>query len=185
MVDMYLDDAKERMQGAINSLQGDLSTYRTGRASPAMLDRVMVDMYGSNMKIIELASVSVPEPQQLMIKPYDPSSISAIEKGILRSELGLTPNNDGVVIRLFLPQLTTERRKELTKQVGRRLEDAKVSIRNVRRGIQDDLRSLEKEKEISKDELTASLDRLQKITDEYVKRAETACKAKETEIMTI
>lgn len=185
MINDILEDAEQRMKGAISSFQADLDTYRTGRASPAMLDRIVVDMYGSEMRIIELASVSVPEPQQLAIKPYDPSSISAIEKGILKSELGLTPNNDGVMIRLFLPPLTEERRRDLSKSVSKRLEEAKVAIRNVRRGSLNDLRELKTEKMVSEDEFSGGQDRLQKVTDSYIAKAESAGKAKEEEIMTI
>ncbi|MEM8858942.1 MAG: ribosome recycling factor [Chloroflexota bacterium] len=183
MVDESLDDAKDRMNGAIVALQGDLNSYRTGRASPTILDRLVVEMYGSPLALNQLASVSVPEPQQLLIKPYDTSSVSAIEKAILKSDLGLTPNSDGRLIRLNIPPLTEERRKMLAKQVGKRVEESKISIRNVRRDVQNDLREMETEKMISEDEARAAHDRLQKLTDEFVEKSDKAGKSKEAELL--
>ena len=183
MIDDLLNDADSRMSGAIAALQGDLDSYRTGRASPALLDRLVIEMYGSNLSLNQLASVSVPEPQQLLIKPYDASSVSAIERAILKSELGLTPNSDGKLIRLNIPPLTEERRKALAKQVGKRVEDAKVAIRNVRRDIQNDFRDMESEKMISEDEAKAAHENLQKLTDKFVESAESTGKKKESELL--
>lgn len=183
MVEESLEDAKDRMNGAITALQGDLNSYRTGRASPTILDRLTIDMYGSPLSLNQLASVSVPEPQQLLIKPYDASSVSAIEKAILKSDLGLTPNSDGRLIRLNIPPLTEERRRALAKQVSKRVEDAKIAIRNVRRDVQNDLRDMESEKMISEDEARAAHDRLQKLTDEFVGKSESVGKSKEEELL--
>lgn len=185
MVDELLQDADARMTGAVNSLKSDLDTFRTGRASPSLLDRLVIDMYGSSMKIIELASVSVPEPQQLLIKPYDPQSVQAIEKAILKSQLGLTPNSDGKLIRLFMPPLTEERRKSLSKQVGKRVEEGKVAIRNVRRDVLNDLREIKTEKMISEDEFFEAEKNLQKVTDDFIGKVEQAGKNKVDEITTI
>ena len=183
MIDDLMQDAQGRMQGAINALQGDLDSYRTGRASPALLDRLVIEMYGSNLPLNQLAGVSVPEPQQLLIKPYDANSVSAIERAILKSDLGLTPNSDGKLIRLNIPPLTEERRKQLAKQVGKRVEDAKVSIRNVRRDVQNDFRDMEKEKMISEDEAKSAHEDLQKLTDKFVENSEDLGKKKESELL--
>lgn len=183
MINDLLDDANSRMSGAITALQGDLDSYRTGRASPALLDRLVIEVYGSPLKLNQLAGVSVPEPQQLLIKPYDESSVSAIERAILKSELGLTPNSDGKIIRLNIPPLTEERRKKLAKQVGARVEDAKVAIRNVRRDVQNDIRECETEKMVSEDEGKAAHERLQKLTDKFVGNADAMGKKKESELL--
>lgn len=183
MIEDFMQDAQGRMKGAINALQGDLDSYRTGRASPALLDRLFIEMYGSTLPLNQLAGVSVPEPQQLLIKPYDANSVSEIERAILKSDLGLTPNSDGKVIRLNIPPLTEERRRELAKQVGKRVEDAKVAIRNVRRDIQNDFRDMEKDKMISEDEAKAAHDDLQKLTDKYVGNSEELGKKKESELL--
>lgn len=185
MIKDALKEASTRMDGAIEALRGDLAGIRTGRASPALVQRVTVEYYGIPTPLNQLAAISVPEPQLLAIRPYDPSSLSAIEKAILKSELGLTPNNDGRLIRLAIPRLTEERRQELVKIVGRRLEEARVSIRNVRRDVLDDLRDFEKEKLISEDELYTGKDDLQDLTDEYVKKVAEIGKRKEIEIMEV
>lgn len=185
MVNDILDDAELRMMGAISALEGDLNSYRTGRASPSLLDRLVVHMYGTDMKLVELASIAVPEPQQLAIKPYDQSAVAAIERAILTSDLGLNPNSDGKIIRLNIPPLTEERRRDLTKLVGGRVEDARVAIRNVRRDAQNDLRGLQRDKKISEDELYQAQERLQKLTDEYIEQAGAHGSAKEQEIMTL
>ena len=135
MLRELMQDAEGRMRGAVSSLEGDLAGYRTGRASPQLVERLEVEMYGQEMHLIQMAVISVPEPQQLAIRPYDVNSISAIERAILKSNLGLTPNNDGKIIRLNLPRLTEERRRDLTRLVGKRVEEAKVAVRNVRRDI--------------------------------------------------
>lgn len=183
MIDDLLQDAESRMDGAITALQADLDSFRTGRASPALLDRLVVEMYGSNLKLNQLAGVSVPEPQQLLIKPYDESSVSAIERAIMKSDLGLTPNSDGKIIRLNIPPLTEERRKELAKQVGKRVEESRISIRNVRRDVQNDFRDMKSEKMISEDEEKGAHESLQKLTDKFVGNAEEIGKKKESELL--
>src|SRR5690606_7985116 len=132
MIRDVMEDAENRMKGAIHSLEADLASFRTGRASPHLLDRIVVEQYGVEMKLNQLANVSVPEPQQLAIRPYDTSSLGAIERAILKSDLGIMPNNDGKIIRLILPRLTEERRRDLSRLVGKRVEDGKVAVRNVR-----------------------------------------------------
>jgi len=185
MIKEAMEDASERMDGSIEALKSDLATIRTGRATPALVQGVRVEYYGVPTPLNQLAVVSAPEPQLLTIRPYDPSSLKAIEKAILKSELGLTPNNDGRIIRLVIPRLTEERRRELVKIVGRRLEEARVAIRNVRRDALDDLRSFEKEKLISKDELFRGKDDLQDLTDDFVKQVGEIGKRKEKEIMQV
>ena len=133
MMEELLDDAEIRMKGAISSLDNDLNGFRTGRASPQLVEKLTVEMYGTQMVLNQMASISVPEPQQLAIRPYDVNSISAIERAIMKSDLGIMPNNDGKIIRLNMPRLSEQRRKELTKLAGRRVKDGKVAVRNVRR----------------------------------------------------
>ncbi len=185
MISETLQEASDRMDGAIESLRSDLAGIRTGRASPALLQGVKVEYYGTPTPINQLATISVPEPQLLTVRPFDPSSIGAIEKAILKSELGLTPNNDGRLIRLSIPRLTEERRQELAKVVGRRLEDARVAIRNVRRDVLDDMREIEKEKLISEDEFYTGKDKLQEITDKFIERVAEIGERKEKEIMEV
>ncbi len=186
MIKDIMDDAELRMMGAISALEGDLATYRTGRATPSLLDRLVVEMYGVEMPINQMASISVPEPQQLAIKPYDMNSVSAIERAILKSDLGLNPNSDGKIIRLNIPPLTEERRRDLSKQVSARVEDAKVAVRNVRRDALNHFRDLHhKEKEISEDEFYEAQDRLQKLTDRYIEDIDRHGSAKEAEIMRV
>ena len=185
MIDDLLLDAEVRMTGAVTALQADLDSFRTGRASPALLDRLVIDMYGSPLKLNQLAGVSVPEPQQLLIKPYDENSVAAIERAILKSELGLTPNSDGKIIRLNIPPLTEERRKELAKQVGKRVEESKIAIRNVRRDVQNDFRDMKSEKMISEDEEKGAHDSLQKLTDKFISNVEEVGKKKEDELLQI
>ncbi|MBN1317108.1 MAG: ribosome recycling factor [Anaerolineales bacterium] len=185
MIDDLMRDAKERMKGAIEALKIDLSRIRTGRASPALVQGVVVEYYGMPTPLNQLATISAPEPQLLTIRPFDRSSLGVIEKAILKSELGLTPNNDGRIIRLAIPRLTEERRQELVKVVNRRLEEARVAIRNVRRDVMDDLRSFEKEKMISEDDLYLGKDKLQEITDEFVEEVSEVGKRKEIEIMEV
>lgn len=185
MIRELLQDAESRMRGAIASLESDLAAFRTGRASPHLLDRLVVEMYGVEMSLNQMAVVSVPEPQQLAIRPYDANSISAIERAILKSDLGIMPNNDGKIIRLNIPRLTEERRRDLGKLVGKRVEEAKVAVRNVRRDILSDLRDFEKEKMISEDDFYRGQDELQELTDKYVKQIEAISQKKEAEIMEV
>ncbi len=185
MIEETLKEAGERMGGAIEALKGDLAGIRTGRATPALVQGVRVEYYGVPTPLNQLATISAPEPQLLTIRPYDPSTLGAIEKAILKSELGLTPNNDGRIIRLAIPRLTEERRQELVKVVNRRLEEARVAIRNVRRDILNDLRFFEKEKEISEDDFHRGKDDLQELTDKYVEQVGEIGKRKEQEILEV
>ena len=164
--DVY-KETEARMKGAIQALEEDLGGIRTGRASPALVERLQVEYYGSPTPLIQLASISVPEARQLLIRPFDASSLKTIERAILASDLGLTPNNDGKSIRLNLPPLTEERRKELVKVVNHRVEEGRVAARNVRRDSIRDLRDFEQEKMISEDDLKVGEEELQKITDRY------------------
>lgn len=185
MLKDVLKDAEERMEKTVEALQTDLRTIRTGRASPALVERVQVDYYGAPTPLIQLAGITVPEPRLLVIRPWDRGTLSTIEKALLKSDLGLTPTNDGQVIRLVIPQLTEERRRDLTKLVNKRVEEARVSIRNIRRDANDMLRDLEKEKLISEDELHEGRDEAQKLTDDFIKKVDEVGKAKEAEIMEV
>lgn len=185
MIKEVLQDAEGRMQGAIESLTVDVSGYRTGRASPHLVERLVVEMYGVEMSLNQMASISVPEPQQLAIRPYDVHAISAIERAIMKSDLGIMPNNDGKVIRLNLPRLTEERRRDLSRLVSKRVEEAKVAVRNVRRDALNDLRDLKTESMITEDEFFKAQDNLQEQTDRYVKRIDEIGKQKEEEIMEV
>jgi len=182
--DLY-KDADSRMKGAIQSLEDDLAGIRTGRASPALVERLSVEYYGSPTPMIQLATVSVPEPRTLMIRPFDASSLRDIERAILASDLGLTPNNDGKVIRLNLPPLTEERRRELVKIVHSRGEDSRVSIRNIRRDVLKDMREFEQEKLISEDDLKRGEEEMQKITDRFIEQVGEIVDRKETEVMEV
>ncbi len=185
MIRELLHDAESRMKGAISSLDVDLSGFRTGRASPQLVERLEVEIYGSEMHLNQLAVISVPEPQQLAIRPYDPNSLSVIEKAIMKSDLGIMPNNDGKIIRLNIPRLTEERRRDLTRLVGKRVEEAKVAVRNVRRDALNDLRDFNKEKMISEDEFYNGQDDLQELTDKYVEMIDAIGEKKEAEIMEV
>ncbi|MCA9874908.1 MAG: ribosome recycling factor [Ardenticatenaceae bacterium] len=185
MIREVLQDAESRMRGAISSLEADLAVYRTGRASPHLLDKISVEMYGVEMPLNQMAVISVPEPQQLAIRPYDTKALSAIERAILKSDLGIMPNNDGKIIRLNLPRLSEERRRDLSRMVGKRVEEGKVAVRNVRRDALNDLRELEKDKLISEDDMFRGQDDLQELTDKYVKEIEVISEKKEAEIMEV
>ena len=173
------------MKGAIVALEDLLATIRTGRASPAIIEKLPIEYYGMATPLMQLASISIPEPRQLLIKPFDASSIKNIERAILASELGLTPNNDGKVIRLNLPPLTEERRRDLVKVVHGHLEESRVSIRNIRRDMIKDLREYEKEKLISEDELKDGEEQLQNLTDRYIETIDILGARKEKEIMEV
>ncbi|MGQ9849067.1 MAG: ribosome recycling factor [Aggregatilineaceae bacterium] len=183
MIKDVLKDAEERMKSALAVLEDDLRGMRTGRASTGLVEKLEVEYYGTPTPLYQLATLSVPEPQMIMIRPFDKTSLKTIERAILASDLGLTPNNDGTVIRLNIPPLTQERRLELQKLVGRRVEEARVAVRNVRRSAIDDLREFEKEKLISEDESKRGQDEVQKLTDKYIQLIEEAGKRKEAEIM--
>lgn len=180
-----LRDTEGAMKKAIDALEIDLRGIRTGRASPALVERVQVEYYGTLTPLNQLATISAPEPQLLTIRPYDPSSLRDIERAILSSDLGLTPNNDGKLIRLVIPPLNEERRLELVKVVRRRGEEAKVSIRNIRRDTQAELREYEKEKLISEDEFYTGRDDLQELTDRYIEQIDEIQERKEKEIKEI
>lgn len=179
---LILMDAAERMEKSIAVLSRESASIRAGRANPDMLDAIRVEVYGSAMPLNQLATVSAPDARMLVVQPFDKGNIGVIEKELLRADLGITPSNDGVVIRLPIPAMTQERRQEMVKRLHRIREDAHVAIRNVRRDALDHLRSLEKNKEISQDDLRRDQDRLQKITDEHVAKADEASAKKEAEL---
>jgi len=185
MIKELTQDAEKRMRSAIQSLHDDLSVIRTGRANPSLVERMSVEYYGSPVPLIQLATIGVPEPRQLMIKPFDQASIKDIEKAILASDLGLTPMNDGKVIRLNLPPLNEERRRDLIRSVHNRLEEARIAVRNIRRDINKDMRDFEEEKMISKDDLERGEEDVQKMTDKYIDEIGEVGKNKETEIMEV
>ncbi len=176
-------EAEGRMKGAIQVLEDDLAGIRTGRAHPALIEKLPVEYYGVSTPLIQLATISVPEPRSLLIRPFDANSLKAIERGILASDLGLTPNNDGKTVRLNLPPLTEQRRRELVKVVHNRVEDARVAARNVRRDSMKDLREFEQEKMISEDERKKGEEELQKITDRYIEEINLIGERKEKEIL--
>ncbi|HWH13637.1 MAG TPA: ribosome recycling factor [Miltoncostaeaceae bacterium] len=180
-----VEDAKRRMEGAVKALTHDLATVRTGRASVALLDRIQVDAYGQKTPLNQIAQLSAPEPRLLTIQPYDRSIFGAVEKAILESDLGVTPSNDGQVIRIALPQPTEQRRKELVKLVGKMAEDAKVAVRNVRRDVLNEARRAEKEGEVSRNEMGRFQDEVQKLTDAEVKAIDEVLGRKEAEIMEV
>lgn len=183
MIKETVKDAENRMKGAIQSLEEDLAGIRTGRATPALIEKLPVEYYGVPTPLMQLATISVPDARTLLIKPFDATGLKAIERAIITSNLGLTPNNDGKTLRLNLPPLTEERRRDLVKLVNQRLEEAKVAIRNVRRDILKDLRDFEKEKMISEDELKKGEDELQKLTDKMISEIDRIGEVKQKEIM--
>jgi ribosome recycling factor len=180
-----LKELETRMQQAIDALAREFGSVRTGRANASLLDSVRVEAYGNLTPINQVASVSVPDPRTIMIQPWDATQLKEIEKGIAKSDLGITPSNDGKVIRLTMPTLTEERRKQLVKTVGKFAEDARVSIRNVRREANDRLKVLAKEKKVSEDEERRGHDQIQKATDRFTAKVEELTKKKEQEVMTV
>ena len=180
-----LKDAEIRMHGAIQSLSDDLAGIRTGRASPALVEKLPVEYYGTPTPLMQLASISVPEPRSLTIKPFDAASLKEIERAIRISDLGINPNSDGKVIHLNLPPLNEERRRDLVKHMHHRLEEARVAVRNIRRDLHNDLRDFEKEKLISEDDLKRGEEDLQKLTDKYVEEIARHGQNKEKEIMEV
>lgn len=185
MIKDALGEANSRMSGAIRALEEDLGTIRTGRASPALTEKILVDYYDTPTPLIQLATISAPEPRLLTIRPFDPASIKDIERAILSSDLGLTPSNDGKIIRLSIPPLTEERRHELVKLVKARMEEARVSVRNVRRDVHNDIREFEGEKLISEDELHRGEEDLQKVTDNFVEQINKVGERKEREVLDV
>lgn len=178
-------EAETRMKSAIQALEEDLSGIRTGRAHPALVEKLQVEYYGIPTPLVQLATINVPEPRSLMIRPFDSTMLKAIERGILASDLGLTPNNDGKAIRLNLPPLTEERRRDLVKLVHTRLEESRVAVRNIRRDMIKDLKDFEEEKLISEDDLKRGEEELQKITDRYIAEIGIIGEKKEKEIMEV
>jgi ribosome recycling factor len=185
MLDDILKTAEHKMTRAVEVLSGDLQSVRTGRAHPNLLDKVQVDYYGSPTPLNGVANISAPEPRMVLVQPWDRTMLGAIEKAIQKSDLGINPNNDGQVIRLVLPQLTEERRKDLVKQVHHRTEEARVAVRNIRRDSLDQLRKAEKDGGISQEDERRAQDRLQKLTDQYIKRVDDVAKRKETEVLEV
>lgn len=185
MKETIKNDAKERMEKAISSLKKELSTIRAGRANPSLLDKIVIEYYGAQTPLNQLANITTPDPRTLIIQPWDKSVAGEIEKAILKSELGLTPNNDGVVIRINIPSLTEERRKELVKLVKKTGEESKVAIRNIRRDGNDELKKIEKSGDISEDESRRTQDEIQKLTDKYIDEVDKVVGHKEEEIMEI
>ena len=185
MVDDLFGDVDRRMQKAIDVLKQDLAAIRTGRASSALIDRITVDYYGTPTPISQVATISVPEARLLVIQPWDRKMLVDIEKAIQRSDLGINPSNDGQVIRLAIPPLNEERRRDMVKTLHKKLDEHKVAVRNVRRDAHDKLRDREKKKEISEDELKRSTERLQKLTDRSIEEMEKISKTKELEILEV
>ena len=185
IMDDLLTDASRRMDKSVDSTSHELNTIRTGRASAALLDRISVDYYGQKTPLRQLATINVPESRLLTVQPFDPSSLKGIERAIQESDLGLTPSNDGKVIRLPIPQLTEERRKELVRVVRHVAEEGRVAVRNVRRDVMHDLKELVREGEVGDDEERRAEERAQKLTDEHVKRIDDLLKRKEEEIMEV
>jgi ribosome recycling factor len=185
MIKETVADAEKRMKSAITALEEDLAGVRTGRASPALIEKLPIDYYGATVPLIQLATISVPEPRQLLIRPFDINSIKDIDHAILTSELGLNPLSDGKVIRLNLPPLNEERRRDLTKFVNNRLEDARIAIRNVRRDINKELREYEEAKLLSKDDLESGEEEIQKLTDRIIEEVDALGEKKVKEIMEV
>jgi ribosome recycling factor len=185
MIDDLFADAAHRMDQAVEHTQQEFNSVRTGRASAALLDRIQVDYYGTPTPLRQLATINVPEPRLLTVQPFDPSTIKAIEKTIQESDLGLTPSNDGKLIRLAIPQLTEERRKELVKVVHRLAEDGRVAVRNIRRDCIQHLKHMVDDGEVGADEEHRGEERVQKLTDDHVHRIDDLLKKKEAEIMEV
>jgi ribosome recycling factor len=185
MIDEVMADTQDRMEKAIEALQNELRTIRTGRASPAIVEHIPVDYYGMATPLMQLATITIPEPQQILIRPFSKSDIGPIEKAIAKSDIKLTPNNDGQQIRLIIPPLTEERRRELTKLVNKRGEEARVAIRNIRRDAIHDLREMEKESMISEDDLRLGEEKLQEKTDSFIRQVDKTVREKDAEIMTV
>lgn len=185
MADDLIGDAERRMQKAVEALKQDISAIRTGRASSALIERITVDYYGAPTPINQVASISIPEARLLVIQPWDRKLLTDIEKAIQKSDLGINPNNDGQVIRLAIPPLNEERRREMVKTLHKKLDEHKVAVRNVRRDVHDKFRDREKKKDITEDELKRSVDRLQKLTDRYIDEMDKVGKTKEQEILEV
>lgn len=185
MIKDLLNDAQDRMEKVEKILISDFASLRAGRATPALLERVLVDYYGTPTPVNQTANISCPEPRMILVQPWDKNLLPAIEKAILKSDLGITPSNDGTVIRLVVPQLTEERRKDIVKQCSKKAEESKVAVRNIRRDVNDSIKALEKTKEVSEDESKKGLDDAQKLTDKFIKRIDEVLAQKEKEVMEV
>ncbi|TES89224.1 MAG: ribosome recycling factor [Anaerolineales bacterium] len=185
MIKDVIKEAEDRMRASILALEDDLAGIRTGRASPALVEKLSVEYYGAPTPLVQLAAISIPEPRQILIKPFDISSVNDIERAIQVSDLGLTPNSDGKSIRLNLPPLTEDRRKELVRVVQGRVEEARIAVRNIRRDAIKDMREFENEKLISENDLKRGEDDTQKITAEYIEKINEICESKEKEVMEV
>lgn len=185
MINDILDETKQKMKSALSVYEQDLQGIRSGRASTALVDRLTVDYYGQETELRQLATISTPEAMQILIRPYDKTAIKAIEKAIHQSDIGVNPNVDGEVIRLNMPALTRERRQELVKFLHKRMEEARVAIRNIRRNANEDLKEFEKEKMISEDELARGQEEVQKLTDKHIEEIDEIGKRKEKEILEV
>ena len=185
MINDVLKDTESRMKSTLHALDENLSTIRTGRANPSLVEKLMVEYYGTQTPLYQMATINAPEAMLLTIKPFDKGSLHNIEKAIQTSDLGLNPNNDGSIIRLALPPLTTERRRELVKVVHTRMEESKVALRNIRRSAIDDIREFEKESLISEDDARHGQDEVQKLIDKYTEQIDETGKRKEQEIMAV
>ncbi|MBE6106536.1 ribosome recycling factor [Anaerovibrio lipolyticus] len=185
MINDIVSSSEERLNKSVDALKREFGSLRAGRATPSLLDKVMVDYYGTPTPVNQVAKVSVPEARMIMIQPWEKTMLHEIEKAIMKSELGLSPNSDGTAIRLSIPQLTQERRKELVKTVSKKAEEAKVAIRNIRRDANEHIKKLEKDKEITEDESKKGQEKFQKIVDGFIKTVDTLKEAKEKEIMEV
>ncbi len=185
MLDLVYLDAEERMDKVISAFKRELATLRAGRATPSLLDRIEVEYYGTATPLNQLAGVTAPEPRLLVVQPWDKQAIGDIEKAIMKSDLGLTPNSDGSIIRLAIPQLTEERRKELVKFIRKKAEESKVNIRNVRRDANDEVKQLEKSGDITEDERRRGQDHIQEITDKKIAQVDEVMDTKEQELMEV
>ena len=185
MVTEVISETDARMKRSLEALQRELNSVRTGRATPALVENLTIEYYGVPTPLNQIAGITVPEARMLMIQPWDKQSLKDVEKGILRSDLGLVPNNDGTVIRINIPTLTEERRRELVRLVGRKLEDGHVSVRNIRRDSLEQLRSMERDKELSQDENRRAQDQLQRVTDSYIGQMDEMREAKNVEVMEV
>ncbi len=185
MVKETLADTEAKMKKSIEALRNHLATIRTGRAAPALVEQIMVEYYGATMPISQLANISTPDARMLVVQPWDKNALKAIEKGIQNSDLGINPNNDGQVIRLSVPPLTEQRRKDLTKSVKKEVEESKVALRNVRRDALGELKKMETEKQITPDESKRGQEKLQEVTDKYAREMDAIGAAKEAEVMEV
>lgn len=185
MIEEILSEARDKMESTLKVFEDDLQGMRGNRASTALVDRLKVDYYGQETELRQLANISTPEPMTIMIRPFDPGAVKMIESAIQNANVGANPNTDSGIIRLNMPALTRERRQELTKVLGKRTEEARVAIRNIRRSANDDIKEFEKEREISEDDAKRGQEKVQELTDDFIKRIDELSKAKEKDIMEI